>query len=74
MYSKIQTQMLSIQKQKNLRYEVYNQQQNKWYPQKCIPKSVYQKCKNAHFEATLYLSRSEFTCSQNHNHQVFMCK
>ena len=31
---------------------MYDQQQNKWYPQKCIL---------AHFEATLDFSRSEFT-------------
>ena len=35
---------------------MYDQQQNKWYPQRCIL---------AHFEATLDFSRSEFTCQVN---------
>ena len=35
----------------------YHQQQNKWYPQRCLL---------AHFEATLYFSRTEFTCPRNH--------
>ena len=32
----------------------YHQQQNKWYPLSCLL---------AYFEATLYFSPSEFTCS-----------
>ena len=32
---------------------LYHQQQNKWYPQRCLL---------AHFEATLDFSRREFTC------------
>ena len=32
---------------------LYHQQQNKWYPQRCLL---------AHFEAILDFSRTEFTC------------
>ena len=33
---------------------MYHQQQNKWYPQKCLL---------VHFEAPLDFSRSEFNCT-----------
>ena len=36
-------------------YEMYHQQQNKWYPQGFLL---------THFEATLHFSRTEFTCPQ----------
>ena len=39
----------------------YHQQQNKWFPQRCLL---------AHFEATLDFSRSEFTCPYTHNHKL----
>ena len=34
------------------KFLMYHQQQNNWYPQSCLL---------AHFESTLYFSRSEFT-------------